>query len=294
MTIILNGERLDVTIENEKNAFDVVEFMTNELSKKEIIITSIEIDGKNYGVGDHRLKDMDLQNIDTIKLEASTKEELVDTLLEECKKVLTNISADIKKNGFSHSREFGELFAWIKETIETINKFSLFNMTEAKMILSTIDKITDYINNGKRDENKGASIIAIIESLIKYIEAIRFKFSANYSLTRDDILEAVNDSIRILPEISEAFQTGKDREAFDKINKIISVLEICCVFLRKNYSSLSVNEKDEVGILYEDINALLTRILEAFENSDAVLLGDLLEYELPDKIESYKRIILKG
>ncbi len=291
---MLNDEKLDITIENEKTAFDVIDGLSKELSKKEIIITSVSIDDKNYGADDDILKRIGIEDIGALKLEASTKEDLIDSLLEECKKVLKNVSEDIKDNRFVHSKEFGELLSWVRETIETINKLSLFNMNESKMILSTIDKITEYIGDENRDESKSSSIIAIIESLVKYIEAIRFKFSANYSVTRDDILAAVEESIEILPLISEAFQTGKDKDAFDKINKIISALEICSVFLRKNYGTFSVNEKGEIGILYEDINALLTRIVEAFENSDSVLLGDLLEYELPDKLESYKRIILKG
>ncbi len=294
MTVMLNGETLDVTFENEKTVFDVVESLSKELNKKEIIITSINLDNKNYNIDDDELNKIYIEKIKSMDVEASTKEELVETLLEECKKVLGNIAADIRENSFTHAGEFSELLAWVKETLETINRLAFFNLAEAKLITSTIDQIKTFSDNEDRDKTRYGSIVSIIESLIKYIDALRFKFSANYSISREEILEAVGESLTILPEISEAFQMGKDREAFDKINKIISVLEICSVYLRKNYDKFSDMEKTDIGNLYEDINVLLTRIVEAFENSDAVLLGDLLEYELPEKLESYKRIILKG
>ena len=294
MIILLNGENLDVTLEDEKTVFDVIGSLNKELNKKEIVITSVNIDDKNYSVDDTELTGMLLENVNAMDIEASTKEELVETLLEECKKVLGNIALDIRENSFQHSKEFNELLAWVKETLETIDKLSFFNLTEAKLIISTIDQIKTFAADENRDVNNYGSIISIIESLIKYIDAVRFKFSANYSISREEIIEAVDDSMTLLPEISESFQLGKDREAFDKINKIISVLEICSVYLRKSFADFSDMEKSDIGKLYEDINVLLTRIVEAFENSDAVLLGDLLEYELPEKFEKYKSIILKG
>ncbi|GEM_PF-1296511 len=294
MVILLNGEKLDVTLENEKSVSDIIESLTNELNKREIVITSITVDDKKYDIGEKELKGLSIEKINVLEVEASKKEELVETLLEECKKVLGNISNEIRKNSFKHAKEISELLSWVKETLETINRLSFFDLTEARLITSTIDQIISYTEDKNRDINRYGSIISIIDSLTKYIDAVRLKFSTNYSISRDEILEAVSESVTILPEISEAFQMGRDREAFDKINRIISVLEICSVYLKKNFINFSDVEKDDIGKLYEGINILLTQIVEAFENSDAVLLGDLLEYELPDKLEKYKRIILKG
>ncbi len=294
MIVKLNGEVLDVTLENEKTALDVVDSLSRELNKKEIIMTSISINNTQYNVEDKKMKDIKISQIDEINIEASTKDELVGSLLEECRKVLMNIASDIKKNEFAHVKEFNELFLWIKETIETINRLSLFNLVEVKLLISTIDQLTAYLNSKEKDDSKIGSIISILESLIKYIDAIHLKISTNFSITSGELMDAIQESILILPEISEAFQVGHDKDAYDKINKIISILEICCIYLRKNISSFSADEKDEIEGLYEEINSLLTQIVEAFENGDAVLLGDLLEYELPEKLENYKRIILKG
>ena len=58
MIILLNGENLDVTLEDEKTVFDVIGSLNKELNKKEIVITSVNIDDKNYSVDDTELTGM--------------------------------------------------------------------------------------------------------------------------------------------------------------------------------------------------------------------------------------------
>ncbi len=292
MIIKVNGEMLDVTLENEKTAYDIIDSLILELNKREMVISSIKINEHYYTLEDEELKSFFIEDISEINVEVSKKEELVMSLLEECKNMLHNISNDLKKNGYTHVKEFNELFQWITETIQSINKISLFNMMEVRLISSTIDQILEYLNNDEKNLNKIESLSAVLESLVKYLEAIELKINTNFTVTKEQILEAINGCIEVLPEISEAFQMGKDKDALSKINTVISVLELCCIYLRKNLYSFSEIEHDEIDNLYNEINALLTQIVEAFENGDIVLLGDLLEYELPEKLENYKGIIL--
>ncbi len=252
------------------------------------------MDDKSFSSDDKALKEMMLEGIGVINIEASSRDELVVNLLEECKKVLNNISVDIKKNAFMHCKEFNELLQWVRETIETINRISIFNLVESNLIVSTINQVCEYLNSSDKEESKINSIASIMESLINYINAIEVKIGAHFEVKKEEVVEMINDTMEILPEISEAFQIGKDKEAFDKINEVINMLEICCIYIKKNISSFSSDKRDSIQKLYEGINSLLVQIMDAFEKGDAVLLGDLLEYELPDKLENYKTLILEG
>lgn len=293
MDIYINGEKISAMLESEKTAFDVVESFSVLLNKDDIVVTSAEVDGTTFYMGDPKLNQINVSDVGQIRIEALKKEDLISDLLDECKRILINISHDLKENAFDHTKEFIELFHWIIETIQTINKLSFFNMVEVKLLTSTISQIMDYLKSNERENAKIESLAGIIESMIGYLEAIQLKISSNFSISSQELVESIDGSLTLLPEISEAFQVGKDKEAFDKINRIIHMLELCCIYLRKNLSSLTSNEKDEIDNLYEEINSLLTQIVEAFENGDAVLLGDLLEYELPDKLENYKSILLE-
>lgn len=293
MELKVNGEAIDVTLEHEKSAFDVIYALIHQFEDKNMLVSSVEIDGKFYPFDDPALKDLQIDSIEHMNVEVSDKESLIISLLVETKNILTKIAYDMKTNGFSHVKEFNELLTWVSETVKTINQLALFNMVESKLLISTIHQIVEYINSNQKDEKKIDSLAGIISSLIRYIEAMELKITSNFSVTKEEMVEAIQNGVAILPEIAESFQVGKDKDALDKIHSIISVLELCCIYLKKNIAHFSAEVKDEIDSLYEEINTLLTQVVEAFENGDLVLLGDLLEYELPEKFETYKRLILE-
>ncbi|EKQ51132.1 MULTISPECIES: hypothetical protein [unclassified Clostridium] len=66
-------------------------------------------------------------------------------------------------------------------------------------------------------------------------------------------------------------------------NEIEGIKNIIPVFEGIEYISQAINltrEVQEEEIELEDLNAQLREMIEAFENEDYILLGDLLNYEL--------------
>jgi len=292
MDIFINGTRIDFTLEDEITVTDVIESLQENIKKDNGVISSIYIGDNCYSIGDEELSKYKIGDVKELKIEASTKEELAAMLLEECKKILTKIPDDIRENAFKHTSEIRKLFSWITETIETINSLALFSMIEAKLLISTVKQIDDYMDSSFKESSKTGPLSDIITNLISYIEAIQLKMSSDFTVTRESLLGSINEGFELLPEISASFQVGKDSDALAKINKIIGILELCGIYLRKNIDSFSDNDKNNIENLYNDINILLGKIAGAFENGDIVLLGDLLEYELPGKLADYKHIIL--
>jgi hypothetical protein len=79
-------------------------------------------------------------------------------------------------------------------------------------------------------------------------------------------------------EVSLLLQTGKDRQAMDRIIRFSEVtqrlLDIV-PFLPKD---------DERHKLFEELNPVLRQLLEAFDSKDLVLIGDLFEYEVAPRL----------
>lgn len=292
MNLKVNGEKLNVVLEEEKSALDVVNSMIKALHNDDALIASIQIDGKYYALEDEALKTLKVEQIGDIEIELSSREELSAHLLTECKGMLKNIAADLRQNGYAHAGQFKELFNWISGTIQAVSSVSRMNLAESRLLLSTIKQITDYLNSEEKSGDKTASLASIVENLVDYIEAIRLKITADFDVTGDQLEKEIDDCLTLLPEISSGFQMGKDREALGKINQVINVIELCSFYLQKNLGSFSGEKRDEVDEFYKDINFLLNQIVEAFENGDVVLLGDLMEYELPDKLEQYRSLVL--
>jgi hypothetical protein len=293
MELWINGEKIDIEIEIEKNVYEAIQSLSGILAKDSLVISSIEIGGNLYSVDDESLKLIPVDTLSPVKVEALTRQELVTSLLSEAKGILNNIIHDIRANGLANSAKFIELFRWIIETVKLINQNAAFRLVEARLIVSTIQQLIDYLDADHRDDQKAESLIGIILNIVEYIEAIELKTSSEFSISKADLDVALTDGLALLPEISADFQTGKDKEALGKINRVISVLEFCCLYIQKNLGGFSKEDHDDINELYNDMNALLGEVVEAFENGDVVLIGDLLEYELPGKLENYRSIVLE-
>lgn len=78
-------------------------------------------------------------------------------------------------------------------------------------------------------------------------------------------------------------------------NEIIGMKKIISVFDGIEYISNAVVLTKDIQkeiIELDDLNAQLNEILDAFENEDYILIGDLLNYELLPVIEEMKNKVL--
>lgn len=291
MELWVNGEPLSIELENEENAFEVVSAAAKAIEGENGVIIGVTVDGKNTAVDDDILKDIPVDSIGKIELDVAQKSEVITSLLEESRQMLTNMANDIRTNGYGHTREFLELLAWVRETASTIGAFSPYELAETRIFSSTIKQLEDYLSSNEKDIEKIGALASIMENLNQYLDAMETKIVNDFSITREALIAQIDELIQILPEISEAFQTGKDREALTRINSVIEVLELCSIYIRRHLSEFSADNREEIENHYEEINQLLTRMVEAFENGDVVLLGDLMEYELPERLERYRQIL---
>jgi len=292
MVIKINNEIIDAKIENEKNAFDVLYEIARFLKKDNMVITNIRINNEDYNLEDEKLKNIEIDKITEINVEASSVNELIENLLLESIKILQNIIRDIKINGLVHYNEFIELFNWMMETLEVIKEQSIFYIKEIKVSINSINKLIEFFDSNKDNEKQINYVIDVINGLITYIEIVRQKYLSNINVNKDELKILINEVLNFLPQISELFQSGKDNEAYNKINKTINVLENCCFYLRNNLNSFEQNKKNQIKELYQELNVILSDLLEAFENDDIVLIGDIMEYELGDKLKKYIETVL--
>jgi hypothetical protein len=100
---------------------------------------------------------------------------------------------------------------------------------------------------------------------------------------------AEKDNLR---EVPVRLQTGKDAEAmrsillfveiFNKANRILPELSRTGT----DTEGLRIDGKP-LSEFYESFNTILRQLMEAFETKDAVLIGDLAEYEIVPRMDSF-------
>lgn len=293
MQLTVNEEVVDITLENEQTAYDIISSFSKQIGE-DMLISSIRINDRYYSPEDQeKLETILLDGIDQINIEVGTQDEISINLLQESSRILRSVAEDLKQNGFSHEEEIFKVLDWVLETVQTVGKISILSLSEVKLVDSTLQQLLDYLNEPEKETSKIPAITQILLNLIQYIESIQLKISNGFSLSREELSQAIQNILKILPEIAESFQIGKDSDALEKIHIVINLIESCSLYIKKNPDSFSKEKEEEIENLYEEFNSLLEEILEAFQNGDFILIGDLMEYELPDKLENYQSIILE-
>ncbi|MFN4217447.1 MAG: hypothetical protein ACK4HQ_08625, partial [Brevinematales bacterium] len=76
MQLYINGERIDVTIEDEKTALDVVMSLTRIFAEEDKIITGVTINNEFYSSDNDALANIPVEKIEKIEIEVSGKQEV--------------------------------------------------------------------------------------------------------------------------------------------------------------------------------------------------------------------------
>lgn len=116
-----------------------------------------------------------------------------------------------------------------------------------------------------------------------------------------DCLRGIDEALAELPQacrqLAEIFQSDAPSEGFEPFQHIA---EIWAHIKAHEYLAASAMDLDidsaEIGgvtvaALSEQLNGFLEEAAQAIENNDAVLLGDLLEYELAPRAEQETAIV---
>ncbi len=291
MKLKINNEIVDFVLENEKNVLDVLKSLSQLLASEDALITRILIDGKEINFDDEALSKISIDNVKEIEVIAQKKEEVIYDLFLECQRLLTEVKNSLKEKGLNQKQEIIDAFNWVKDTIQTIAKTGYIGNSESITIISSIDKVIKFFDLAEKDINI-ETLISVIDSLVNYIKAVREKLIYFQLPKKEELGHLIEESLSLLPKVSEAFQVGNDREALQSVEYLINVMEILTAFLKRNIKTFKEDKQEKVGKLYEDMNSLLTRVIEAFENMDMVLIGDLFEYELSTQLSNYKEVVL--
>ncbi|URA09515.1 hypothetical protein [Thermospira aquatica] len=290
MQLSINGEIVDVTLEGEKTAWDLVMSLTRILAEEDRIITGVTINNTFYSSDNDVLEQIPVEEIQDISLEVAEKREVVKTLLQKSQEICISVAQDLQGNGYAHVAQYKEIMEWILEVLEIVHALSPVEMVESSLIRNTILELIKYWQSDNKDEKDIPQLVQVMQSLSQYFELLMSKVVLPVQIEREELEKALDELLEMLPQISESFQLGHDRIAFEKIYQVVAILESAILYLRQHAADFAGRD-DEIENMAQGMNALLSDIVAAIEKSDLVYLGDLMEYELPEKIELYRSVV---
>lgn len=321
MKIFINGKELSATLENEKNAYEVLKPVEEWCNSNSFLINRILIDEKEMSPYiDEEYKNIAIENIKKIDIEALSHSEYylssMISIIEYIEKVSKVDSITLSEKDIEDLKD--GIF-WILDSVpraiflcnmnlETHGVIHILKMLEVKLErLNTLtdneeynnysDKVKEFFQDDFKPflNDKVLPSIGMVlqDAKINAIIIFANNINENNALYKIGTLPKFQSFIiEILDEVVDKLQTGKDKEAFiyaEKFSHIVGlsfsvlskVAEICSI----DYSNIKI---DNISLLdsINDFNSMMNNLLDAFSNEDYISIADLLEYEIKEKIEN--------
>ncbi|MDR1586169.1 MAG: hypothetical protein LBS57_01795 [Treponema sp.] len=266
MNISINGKKADLTLESEKTAGEILAGLEQWLENSGHRLSGLVIDGETIPAGG--LADSfnrDIASIGSLDIKTNTLPELAAIALINAAEDLV----EYESAGFEEKQEIAG--KWEESP-------------QAGLLAEQMPEIHDWILKTLSGEGPG-------------VPGMRNMIEERLHELQDPLAELdragplVAEIIRRLEDFPLDIQTGKDARAVDTIRLFSNVTEkIFRLFNLLKVEGFPVGniKVDETPIsdYITEFGSTLKELLEAYEQKDAVLVGDLAEYELAPRLRS--------
>ena len=304
MELFINNQQADLEIAPDETIADLYKAISTFADSSSLIIEELTIDGKSYLEDETIMQDQACSKFSKAEASLITREQYVYDLCTELLDYVFGAKDEIeKKTGESNLQlsteelsNLKEALVFLEEGSELVEK-SLSGPDATSPLKDIFRNILIALGMGTIENQ--ASLISSIDILISYYSNLRFKvgvFLLRRNLTSENInqeefLEGFKSLEEAVKELNvktvEMYQTGKDLHGIEFLRMATESIESYLFALKTGFSKQFFDTaKSDFDGISNDINNILSELISAFEDDDLVAVGDILEYELNEKIEA--------
>lgn len=322
MEVRINDYPVEIMLENEKNAREVVKSITDWINEKNLIFLGVDIDGNYHDAAE--VPPVPVENIKLINCLVQSRADVVYETVNEGIAYCDRVLGFLQHSGDEgiDADELGDLISgmeWLQEVFSTIAALLKIDLdkvgfrdekvsTYIEKLGALKHKIVTFMSQMKDQDN-----IDIEESLFYNLREIFGVFLVSEEMKRliidsidspdvllaslKEIKDMLPQQLELLEEIAAAYQTGNDPEGVDKLFRFIDFL---FTYTRTCYQVspvFGVDLKEIVidGISLEEKNrelqTLMNETMDIMESNDMISLADILEYEIKESLENVDKYI---
>lgn len=314
MNIYVNEQELDASLTGEKTLAEVYEAVHNWISENKRYILGLRVDDTEVSPGE--LKRFDTTSVDRMDFYVGDELDMVLTTLDELDRYVDQIGSTLFSLGELQIQDVSNLkegLSWIRQILESFSSILNMDMNGMNVLVPGSDGSEGIERILERLEKRAAkfSIHNERQTIEDFLEDLRsFKFFVmkltlqlkTMNARQEDLIASLEKFEKHIPDLStdiisinEKFNAGEDGRALELLDQITGILNeyLSALFaldyqLRRS-SDIDINQIEVAGVSFRvmatDLTALLRDLSGALEENDIVATGDILEYELTEKLQ---------
>jgi len=294
MEIRINDNILDAALENEKFLGEVIDGIKKWLTEARLNIKEVIQDGETLSLDQTDLWwNRNIEEIKNIDIIALTNIEKYIEDLQVVYQYITMLEKTLHSGNMALAVDLVKDHKIIGDTLDYF--FSKRNSIPAYSIeFSKLIEISQIEKGVEPADTKD------LETFLTKISFLLKERIGEISNPVSELKAAALSLSQLIPDIANVsilLQAGKDKQAIDSViifielsEKIIRLYSILKETQTVDLDGLTV-ESIHFNIFFGEFNDILKELATAFELSDTVLIGDLLEYEVVPRIDTLLKFI---
>ncbi len=323
MEVQINNHKIDFELEKEENTADIVASIGKWAQERDLIFSAVFIDDDTFYPDE--VPTTDLDSISTINCIVESRSDIVFQSISEAINYSDRVVLFIEDAQEQNEVDLDEIYHFtegINWTVTVSNYlFSLLELSaddikykditaaklledlqkdgealevikDAKAALGKLEQLKDFFVSVREimqmlltSENLKSLIMKSIESPDTIINLLQ------------EIKKQGAEELQNIQNIAVAFQTGKDAEGVERINRF---LDFFYTYSRTCYQVIPVFNLDIKTVIVNEISLeekneqfsdLLSEVTDALENEDMISLADIMEYEIMPAMEDLEEYI---
>jgi hypothetical protein len=274
MNILINGKKADITLEHEKTVGEILAGLSDWLSHSGFRLSGLVMDGQRIDSGSlENAMGRELSGVKSLDIATSS---LSDLSAESLARLLQDAD-DYGKLDFGEKRAFAQ--TWEESP-------------QARLLAEQLPEI--FTLSTKTFSGEGLS-----PAMLRAIAEERLRELEDPAGELGKAAPVVDEICRRLADLPLDIQTGKDSRAVETVRIFSNITEkifrLFHVLKAEGFSPENIPvEGLAAGDYIGEFSAALKELLAAYEQKDAVLVGDLAEYELAPRLQHLYSAIREG
>jgi len=292
--IIINDERIDFTLENERTLGEVLEALESWLGRSNFVVTSVQMDDRELSeTSRNQLVDTPFDEIKTLRVSAELVREVQASSVETLLEYFGLFASALESND---ERNLQPLLAGRRDMVVTLN--TLLRPSPDGVLARNITELNQLLT--------GSSA----EAALAWPEGVRSRFFELVGSVRERLklrLQEISNPMKAfadarmdmdrmreeLGRVSVLLQTNEEKRAMETIveftdlsNRLLRILSDLGDSGKVEIDRYRIGDQD-VRMFFDGLNGVLRELIEAFQIEDFVLIGDLVEYEIVPRLEMF-------
>ena len=286
MKIYINQDEIEFTLENEKNLGELCNSVEQWLAPRGFTVSAIVLDKEELILEKrNEWEGRSFAECEEIHFTALTlmqlKAQNLSTLLHYCQM----IQASLKEGNVSLLDELLAEYSYIEDSYEVLLEDYSHTIRDH---MAELLKSCGFIPAEEKSEEM---VRTVLESFIMLEAVIQGRFDEVTEPVRSasDCYDAIVSMKSDMEEVSVLLQTGKDKQAMDIIIRFTELFQKLLRIFTYLPAEMKESHGEDLKAYINDMSGILKELSEAFTSEDTILMGDLMEYEILPRMESFPR-----